>query len=241
MIVIPTLELRRGACLRSGPHNGGNEAASPATPVAVARSWANAGFQRLHVIDADAESGAGTNAELVEDIVRDGVIEVQVSGGIQSTDQIERLVDTGAASVIVGLRGIEDPRWLASVAETFPGQLMVGTDVRERRVVTRGWVHNVPLDIFDVLAELDSLPLAGLLLSAADANGHRTVSDLALLEDVAESCGFPVMAAGGVSTMNDLRALEHRGVAAAVLGSALYDGELDSRTVAQEFGGSATA
>jgi phosphoribosylformimino-5-aminoimidazole carboxamide ribotide isomerase len=207
----------------------------------VARSWANAGFQRLHVIDADAESGAGTNAELVEDIVRDGVIEVQVSGGIQSTDQIERLVDTGAASVIVGLRGIEDPRWLASVAETFPGQLMVGTDVRERRVVTRGWVHNVPLDIFDVLAELDSLPLAGLLLSAADANGHRTVSDLALLEDVAESCGFPVMAAGGVSTMNDLRALEHRGVAAAVLGSALYDGELDSRTVAQEFGGSATA
>jgi phosphoribosylformimino-5-aminoimidazole carboxamide ribotide isomerase len=109
--------------------------------------------------------------------------------------------------------------------------------VRERRVVTRGWVRSLPLDIFDLLDSLGGLPLGGVLLSAPALNEHRTGVDLALLEEVAESCDFPLLAAGGVSTMNDLRALEHRGVAAAVLGGTLYTGELDARAVAQEFGG----
>jgi phosphoribosylformimino-5-aminoimidazole carboxamide ribotide isomerase len=237
MIVIPTIELRRGLCLQPGPSSTDESVVPLGSPVAVARLWAHAGFQRLQVIDADAESGVGSNSALVEDVVRDGAIEVQVSGGVQSTDEIERFVDAGAVSVIVGLRAIEETRWLASVTESFPGQVVVGTDVRERRVVTRGWVRSVPLDIFDLLETVAGLPLGGILLSAPVVSGHRTAVDLALLEDVAESCDFPVMAAGGVSTMNDLRALEHRGIAAAVLAGALYTGELDTHAVAQEFGG----
>jgi len=138
--------------------------------------------------------------------------------------------------VVVGLRAIEEPQWLASIAESYPGHVVVGTAVRERRVVTRGWVRSLPLDIFDLLDAIAGLPLGGLLLAAPTADGQRGAVDLALLEDVAESCEFPVMAAGGVSTMNDLRALEHRGVAAVVLGAAIYTGELDPRSVAQEFG-----
>jgi len=237
MIAIPTIELRRGHCPQPGQATADEGAAPLGSPLSVARLWAHAGFQRLQVIDADAESGQGSNAALVENIVRDGVIEVQVSGGVQSTDEIERLIDAGAVSVIVGIRGIDEPRWLASVAESFPGQIVLGTDVRERRVVTRGWVRSLPLDIFDLLDSLGGLPLGGVLLSAPALNEHRTGVDLALLEEVAESCDFPLLAAGGVSTMNDLRALEHRGVAAAVLGGTLYTGELDARAVAQEFGG----
>jgi phosphoribosylformimino-5-aminoimidazole carboxamide ribotide isomerase len=237
MIVIPTIDLRHGASVQPNPANGTDEAVSPGNPIALARSWAHAGFQRIHVVDTDADTGAGSNARLLEDIIRDGALEVLAGGGVQSTDHIERLADAGAARVVVGSRGIAEPHWLASVAEAFPGLIVVSTDVRERRVVTRGWVRNLPLDIFDVIDDLDGLPLGGMLLSAVGGNGHRTASDLGLIEDVAQACDFPIIASGGVSTMSDLRALEHRGVFGAVLGSVLYDGELDARAVAQEFGG----
>jgi phosphoribosylformimino-5-aminoimidazole carboxamide ribotide isomerase len=237
MIVIPTVDLRRGVCVQPSPLNGPDETIPLGSPVMVARSWAHTGFQRLHVMDSDAEGGTGSNAMLVEDVIRDGALDVQACGGVQSTDQIERLVDAGATRVVVGARGIDEPHWLASMTETFPGVIVVSTDVRERRVVTRGWVRNLPLDIFDVIDHLEGLPLGGMLLSAVGGNGHRTASDLALLEDIAESCEFPIIAWGGVSTMDDLRALEHRGVFAAVLGDVLYTGGLDVRSIAEEFGG----
>ncbi|MDB4877305.1 MAG: 1-(5-phosphoribosyl)-5-(5-phosphoribosylamino)methylideneamino imidazole-4-carboxamide isomerase [Gemmatimonadetes bacterium] len=237
MIAIPSVDLRRGICIQPGVPAGSDDPIALGHPIAIARSWANAGFHRLHVLDLDADSGAGSNTSLVEDIVRDGALDVQASGGVQSTDQIERLVDAGATRVVVGPRAIEEPNWLGSVSELFPGMLVVSTDVRERRVVTRGWVRNLPLDIFDVIDEWAGLPLGGVLVASLGVNGHRTPQDLALLEDVAESCEFPVIAAGGVSTMSDLRALEHRGLAAVLLGSVLYSGELDARAVAQEYGG----
>jgi phosphoribosylformimino-5-aminoimidazole carboxamide ribotide isomerase len=236
MIAIPSVDLRKGICVQPTNHSGSEEPVAMGHPVAVARAWANAGFQRLHVRDLDADDGSGSNANLVEDIIRDGALDVQAGGGVQSTDQIERFVDAGATRVVLGARAIEEPAWLASVSDFYPGLLVVSTDVRERRVVTRGWVRNLPLDIFDAIGEWASLPLGGVLVAALGGNGHRTATDLALLEDVAEACEFPVIAAGGVTTMNDLRALEHRGLAAVVLGSVLYSGELDARSVAQEFG-----
>lgn len=236
MIVIPSIDLRHGACLQPRGIDGGADMVPPGHPVTIARAWANAGFHRLHVLDLDAESGDGSNAALVEDIIRDGALDVEASGGVQSISHIDRFIQAGATRVVLGSRAFEEPSWLAAAAEAYPGVLVVRTDVRERRVVLRGWVRNLPLDIFDVIDDLGGLSLGGLLLSAVAGNSHRTPVDLALLEDVAEACEFPVTAVGGISTMNDLRALEHRGVAAALPGDALYSGELDARAVAQEFG-----
>ncbi len=235
MIVIPTIDLRHGLCVLPGPPPA-DESLLLGSPVMVARSWAHAGFQRLHVIDADAEGGTGSNAAVVEDVIRDGALAIQTSGGVLSTDQIERFVDAGATLVVVGARGVEEPDWLASVAEFFPGMIVVSTDVHERRVVTRGWVHSVPLDIFDLIGDLTGLPLGGVLLSAVGGNGHRSAMDLALIEDLVQACDFPVMTLGGVLAMPDLRALEHRGVVAAVIGNVLDNGQLDARLVADEFG-----
>lgn len=234
MIVIPSVDLRGGVCVL--PANVGfDEPGSSYHPVSVARAWANSGFQRLNVVDLDADSGVGSNAGLLENIIRDGALDVQASGGVESTDRIQRFADAGATRVVLGARAIEEPRWLSSVAQLFPGLLVVSTDVRARRVVTRGWVRNLPLDIFDVVEDLDGLPLAGLLVSAANGGLQRTNSDLALLEDVAESCEFPVLAVGGVATMADLRALEHRGIAATLLDFSVFSGEIDAHAVAHEF------
>ena len=235
MIAIPTVDLRHGACVKPS-----NLTTSPddfrVGAVAVARTWASYGFHRLQIIDRDAESGPGSNANLIEDVVRDGALQIQVGGGVQSLEQIERLADAGAAHIVLGARALDEPDWLAQVADLFPGLLVASTDVRERRVVTRGWVRGLPLDILDLVDDLAGVPLGALLIASTHLDARHTGADLTLLEDVAEACEFPVLSVGGVSTMDDLRALEHRGVAGAVLGSAIYSGALDPRSVAQEFG-----
>jgi len=235
MIAIPTLDLRHGTAVRTLVNSAADGGPSLGNPISLARTWATAGFRRLHVVDLDAANGGGSNAALMEEIIRDGALDVQAAGGVESTDAIERLIDAGAGRVVVGARALEERDWLEAAAESFPGLLVLETDIRERRVVTRGWVRSLPLDIFDVIEELDGLPLGGLLVSAAHPDGNRGSADLSLIEDIAQACDFPVMAVGAVQTMNDLRALEHRGISGVVLGNALYSGTLDPRAVAQEF------
>ncbi len=235
MIAIPTIDIRDGVCAPFSAN--GDTGPVGGDPVGVARGWASTGFRRIQVTDLDAASGNGSNASIVEDIIRDSTLEIQASGGIASYDEIERLLDAGAARVIIGGRGIEEPEWLAGAAESYPGLIVLKTDVRERRLVTRGWVRTLPLDILDVVEDLNSLPLGGLLISAAHGDGNWSNADLTLLEDIADACAFPVIAAGGVTSVSDLRALEHRGISAVLLGAELYSGLLDPRSIAQEFGG----
>lgn len=235
MIAIPAVDLREGACVQLVGGSYEKERVRLPEPARVARQWEQVGFRRLHVVDLDAATGAGSNLPIVEEILRDAHIDVQVGGGVRGTELVEQLFRAGAARVVVGTRALEDPEWLADLAGLYPGVVVVATDVRERRVVTRGWVRTLPLDILDVVEELNAHSLGGLLVTAVHLEGQMRGTDLALMEDVAEASRFPVLASGGVSTMNDLRALEHRGIAGAVIGMALYTGALDARAVAQEF------
>jgi phosphoribosylformimino-5-aminoimidazole carboxamide ribotide isomerase len=236
MIAIPAVEVRDGACVIATPGAYVAERARLGDPVAVARAWQQLGFRRLHLVDVDAALGTGSNLAVVEAILRDRDVDVQVGGGIRSTESVDHLFQAGAEGVVVGTRAIEDPQWLGDVAAMYPGVVVVATDVRDRRVVTRGWVRTLPVDILDLVEDLNSLPLGAVLVTAAHLEGQMTAPDLALLEDVAEKARFPVIASGSVATMNDIRALEHRGVSAVVIGAPLYTGALDPRGVAQEFG-----
>jgi phosphoribosylformimino-5-aminoimidazole carboxamide ribotide isomerase len=235
MIAIPAVDVREGACVQLVGGVYANERVRLPNAPAVAREWTDAGFKRLHVVDLDAATGAGSNLPVVEEILRDARVPVQVGGGVRSTEAVEQLFRAGADRVVVGTRALEDPDWLADLAGMYPGVIIVATDVRERRVVTRGWVRTLPHDILDVVEELNPLPLGGLLVTAVHVEGQLRGTDLALMEDVAEAAAAPVIASGGITTMADLRALDYRGISGAVVGMALYTGALDARTVAQEF------
>jgi len=235
MIVIPAVDVRDGACVQLVGGSYEHERVRLANAPAVAREWSDAGFKRLHVVDLDAATGSGSNLPIVEEILRDARIPVQVGGGVRSTEAVEQLFRAGADRVVVGTRALEDPEWLADLAGMYPGVIVVATDVRERRVVTRGWVRTLPHDILDVIEELNPLPLGGFLVTAVHVEGQMRGTDLALMEDVAETANAPVIASGGITTMAELRALDHRGLAGAVIGMALYTGALDARSVAQEF------
>ncbi len=235
MIAIPAVDLREGACVQLVGGSYANEAMRLDNPVEVARGWMRAGFQRMHVVDLDAATGRGDNASIVRDILEDVPASIQVGGGIRSGDTIERLLQEGASWVVLGTRALEEPEWLAGTASAFPGQLIVAADVRERQVVTRGWARTLARSVLDVIEQLNDIPLGGVLVTAVHREGRLAGTDLFLMEDVAELSAHPVIASGGISTVGDLRELAERGIAAAVIGMALYTGALDARSVAEEF------
>ncbi len=236
MIAIPAVDLRDGACVQLVGGSFAHEKVRLENPAEVARSWEHYGFRRLHVVDLDAATGHGSNITVVRSLLLESSVPVQVGGGIRTDEMVEELLEAGATRVIVGTRALEEPEWLAELVARHPGEIIVACDVRERRVTTRGWAHTLPLDILDVVEELNPLPLGGLLVTAVHREGLLQGTDLPLMEDVAEASHFPVYASGGVTTMQDLRALEHRGLAGVVIGMALYTGALDPVVVAGEFG-----
>lgn len=235
MIAIPAVDIRDGACVQLVGGSYAAERVRLPDPVAVARTWTEAGFTCLHVVDLDAATGRGSNERIVHDLLASYDAGVQVGGGVRSPEAIERLLSAGAERVVLGTRAIEDPDWLHEMATEFPGELVVAADVRDRRVVTHGWEKQHHRDVLDVIDELNESPLAAVLVTAVHKEGQMRGTDLFLMEDVAERSAVPVLASGGIATMNDLRSLADRGIAGAVIGMALYTGALDPRAVAGEF------
>ena len=201
-------------------------------PSEVARKLSDFGFGRLHLL----ESGSGTSVATVEDVLRETSARVQV-GGVSSASEIEQMLHAGVDAVVVGGRGLDEPEWLAEMADLYPGEIALATDVRDRRVVRRGWVRTLPVDLLDVVDELNALPLRELLIAVRPGDGEMGMAELSLLEDVAEQSRIPVSVVGGFTSIPDLRALEHRGIAGAVIDAERFlGGELDARRVVQEFG-----
>jgi phosphoribosylformimino-5-aminoimidazole carboxamide ribotide isomerase len=235
MITIPTISLRHGDSVWS--HVVGEAATSLHTrnPVALARSLASSGFRRVQASDVDGLRDRSESIVEIENVIRDGAIGVQVLVDTQSNDIVDRMIDAGAESVVVRACAIDDPSWIDSLSQSYPGSIIVASDIQDRRSLTRAWTRGLPADVFDLVEELTGMPLAGILVSLPDGSGQTSHADLMLLEDVAETAAFPVLVSTSLSSMNDLRALEHRGVAGVLLGSVLYAGTLDPRAIAQEF------
>lgn len=235
MIAIPAVDLREGACVQLVGGEYAQEKVRLDDPLGVARQWARCGFARLHIVDLDAALKKGNNTRLIHDILRENVADVQVGGGLRSTDAVDDMLDAGARFVVVGTRALEDLDWLVELAHDNPGEIIVAADVRERRVTTQGWQHTLPRNIIDVVEELNALPLAALLVTAVHREGQLQGTDLPLMEDVVDAADFPVYAAGGINGVGDLHALQDRGVAGAVIGMALYTGVIDPWTIVEEF------
>src|SRR5262249_46081865 len=155
--------IRNAACTFA-PGDDGRFRRSLDDPTAVARAWVTEGFSWLHVVDHDAAMGIGSNAPLVDDIIRDAHAEIQANGGVQTNEGVQSLFDAGAARVVLSTRAVAEVDWLAPIAELNPGMLVVEITLRERRVITRGWGRRMPHDVFDVAEEFDGLPLGGLLI-----------------------------------------------------------------------------
>lgn len=237
MIVVPAIDLRDGACVQLVGGSYARERVRLDQPVAVARRWAECGFRHLHVVDLDAATGNGSNASVVAAILDDAGadVDVRVGGGVRTTTRVEDLFAAGARYVTVGTRAIENPDWLADLAAAHPGAVIAAADVRDRRVVTHGWTRAESTDVLDFLAAVEHLPLGGVLVTAVHREGQMVGPDLALMDDLTAASDLPIIASGGIASRDDLLALAHRGVSAAIIGMALYTGAVDPLAIAEEF------
>ncbi len=186
-------------------------------------------------MDLDAATGAGTNAAVVRRLLAEPGLEIQVGGGVRDAAAVAEWLAAGAARVIVGTRAIEDPAWLAGVAGDHPGRIVPAVDVRGRQVVTHGWTRDTGRDATEVLDALAGLPLGGVLVTAVHREGALGGTDAPLLAELAHRAPPPLMVAGGIASVDELRALARLGIAAAVLGMALYTGAIDPETIGKEF------
>lgn len=236
MKALPAIDLREGACVQLVGGRYEDERVRLPEPLAVSQRWAAAGLTSQHVVDLDAAMGRGSNAAVIATLAAQPGLELQVGGGVRDEAAIERLLALGVRRAVVGTRAVEDTAWLEAMAARFPGKLVVAADVRGTQVVTRGWTETTPLTIDALLRRLSPLPLAGVLVTAVHVEGQLQGIDAALMKDVCAVATMPVIASGGITTLDDLRALDALGVQAAVIGMALYTGRLDVAALAQEFG-----
>jgi phosphoribosylformimino-5-aminoimidazole carboxamide ribotide isomerase len=235
VIAYAAIDLRGGRVVQLIGGLPERERLSLPDPVAVARRFAEQGFGALHVVDLDAAFQHGSNAAQVEAIIDAVDVPVQVGGGVRDDGSLQRWLDAGAARVIVGTRAINDPDWLAAAARRHPERLVVAADLRDDVIVTHGWTRSSGLPLGDFLAGAGTLPLAGLLVTDVGREGRLEGVDGALFARLAAATRLPVIAAGGIGSLQDLYDLAGAGVAGAVIGTALYTGAVEPRLAAQEF------
>jgi phosphoribosylformimino-5-aminoimidazole carboxamide ribotide isomerase len=233
VIAIPCVDVSARGRVQIG--SGATSRSPSADPPSIARAWSQFGFRRLHVVDVDAAGGGTPNLPLLEEVLRASPIEIQVGGGVRSLDDVERLYQAGVEHVVIGGPVLEDPASISEISALYPGLLVVAADVRGRRVIVRGRGRTTSVDAVELVEELNSLNVGGVLFTATHQEGQMRGPDLTLIEDVVEAADFPVIASGGVASLSDLRALEHRGAWGTIVGTALYSGALDPRAVASEF------
>jgi phosphoribosylformimino-5-aminoimidazole carboxamide ribotide isomerase len=235
VIAIPAVDLREGACVQLVGGRYEAERVRIDDPLEAARSFARAGFKRLHVVDLDAATGRGSNDEAVSRLLAEPGLEIQIGGGVRSEERIRELLDRGACAVVVGTRALEDPEWLAARAADHPGRLIVAADVAGRAVVTRGWTHRLERDVVETVLLLARHPLAGVLVTAVEREGLMQGADHVLARELIDRSRLPLYLSGGIESMDELRTLSELGVHAAILGMALYTGRIEPRSLAAEF------
>jgi phosphoribosylformimino-5-aminoimidazole carboxamide ribotide isomerase len=237
MIAVPAVDLRGGRCVQLVGGRPEDERISLPDPVEVARRWWRAGFRCLHVVDLDAALGPSHNREVVVELCGATPATVQVGGGVRDDEVADAVLAAGADRIIVGTRAVEDRAWLEALASARPGRIVVAADVRDGFVLRRGWTEASELDVGTFVSGLAELPLGGILCTDVGQEGRLEGIDADAMARVVRATAHPVWIAGGITTLDDLRAIDAMGAAGAVLGMALYTGALDPETVAASFGG----
>jgi len=223
--LLPAVDVASGQAVRLVQGAAGSET-SYGDPVEAALAWQRAGAQWVHLVDLDAAFGRGSNAELLATVVGKLDVAVEMSGGIRDDASLARALATGCARVNIGTAALEDPAWVRSVIARHGDRVAVGLDVRGTTLAARGWTSEGG-ELFEVLARLDAEGCARYVVTDVLKDGTLRGPNVALLRDVCARTSAPVVASGGVSSLDDLRALASLvplGVEGAIVGKALYAG-----------------
>lgn len=225
LVLLPAVDVANGQAVRLVQGEAGSET-SYGSPLQAALDWQAGGAEWIHLVDLDAAFGRGSNADLLADVVAAVDVKVEMSGGIRDDASLERALSSGAARVNLGTAALEDPEWTASAIARFGDAIAVGLDVRGTTLAARGWTREGG-DLWEVLARLDDAGCARYVVTDVTKDGTLRGPNLDLLREVCARTDAPVVASGGISSLEDLAALRELvplGVEAAIVGKALYAG-----------------
>lgn len=229
MEVIPAIDLRGGNCVRLVQGDYDQERVFDDDPVAVAERWTHAGATRLHVVDLDgARDGIRANAEAVRSVVESSKVPVQLGGGIRTLDDATELLDFGVQRVIFGTAAVTAPDQVeASVKKFGTEQIIVGVDARDGKVQTRGWTETSDLEALDLVRQMADLGVRRFMYTDTSKDGTLAHPGFESIEHIIGNIDYPVIAAGGVASIDDLVQLARIGAEGAVTGLAIYSGAFD--------------
>jgi len=233
MLIIPAIDLKDGRCVRLEQGDMATATVFSDDPGKTAAHWAGLGARRVHVVDLNgAFAGKPVNEAAIKSIIAavDTDVPVQVGGGIRDLDTIERYLDDGVSYVIIGTAAVKNPGFLHEACDAFPGHIIVGLDARDGKVATDGWSKLTGHDVVDLARRFQDYGVEAVIHTDIGRDGMMKGVNVEATVKLAQALTIPVIASGGLSSLDDVRrlcAVESEGIVGAITGRAIYEGRLD--------------
>lgn len=232
MLLIPAIDLKDGQCVRLRQGRMEDDTVFSDDPVAIAGKWVDAGAKRIHLVDLDgAFAGKPRNAAVIHEIVKAYPdIPVQVGGGIRDEETIQEYLNVGVQYVIIGTKAVSEPHFVSDVAVEFPGHIIIGLDAKAGKVAINGWSKLSHHDVIDLAQQFEADGVEAIIYTDISRDGMMSGVNVEATSKLARSINIPVIASGGISNIDDIKALGTvvaDGVMGAITGRAIYEGSLD--------------
>jgi len=232
MLLIPAIDLKDGKCVRLRQGNMDDDTVFSDDPVQMAKRWVDAGARRLHLVDLNgAFEGKPVNGGVIEKIVAACPdVPVQVGGGIRDEDIVQFYLDMGVQYCIIGTKAVNAPHFVSDLCLNFPGHIIVGLDARDGKVAIDGWSKLSRHDVIDIAQRFEQDGVEAIIYTDIGRDGMMTGVNIESTVNLARSIHIPVIASGGVTNLDDIRALcevAEEGITGAITGRAIYEGTLE--------------
>jgi phosphoribosylformimino-5-aminoimidazole carboxamide ribotide isomerase len=232
LLLIPAIDLKNGRCVRLRQGNMAAETVYSEDVPSVAGRWQQAGATVIHVVDLNgAVDGEPRNLPQIEAVMKAVDVKLQVGGGIRNLATVRRYLNAGVSRIVLGTAALTDRSFLDQACKEFPGQILLGLDARDGKVAMKGWTAVSETKALDLLKELSDHAIGAVIYTDIARDGMLSGPNMTALKEVVEHSSFPVIASGGITSVEDLRAVQSLGprIQGAIVGKALYDGKLDYR------------
>jgi phosphoribosylformimino-5-aminoimidazole carboxamide ribotide isomerase len=228
--IIPAIDIREGKCVRLYQGNFDQETVFSEDPVEVALHWQSLGAPRLHIVDLDgAYSGEVYNLDIATEIASAVLVPTQLGGGIRKLETIEHLLKVGIERVILSTAAVEDQGLVKQACQRFRESIIVGIDARDGYISTHGWRQETQLEAVEFAQSMIELGVRRFIYTDINRDGTLTEPNFSAISGMVEAVRVPVIAAGGIASVNHLKMLEKLGVEGAIVGRALYTGDINLR------------
>jgi phosphoribosylformimino-5-aminoimidazole carboxamide ribotide isomerase len=227
MYIVPAIDLRGGKCVRLIQGDYHRQINYEENPVKQAEEFIQQGAQWVHIVDLDgAKIGRPVNTPTISAIAKLGKLKIEVGGGLRAENDIKTLLDLGIERVIIGTQAVTDFEWFTDMTNRFPNKIALGLDARGSHVVTGGWSDEHPKSLLELASEASRMAIAAIIYTDVTKDGMLAGPNIERTQTLIRSVPIPVVASGGVTTVEDIKRLTSIGCAGAIIGRALYEGTI---------------